>query len=116
MAFQNTPSQYTLRKILGEPIDFAVAVVCFTGSSLVPMVVFIVGNIFFIILDLTGKPAALLKYRIQEEKTVPVSCTKLYMQYCMLHTHCTIPYICMYFYENTKKPLAQLTQIFFKLF
>ena len=28
---------------------------------------------FFTYLDLTGKPAALLKYKIQEEKGVPVS-------------------------------------------
>ena len=41
---------------------------------MVPIVAFIVGNVFFVVLDLTGKPAALLKYRIQEEKTVPVSC------------------------------------------
>lgn len=44
---------------------------------MVPLVVFIVGNIFFVVLDLTGKPSALLKYRVQEEKTVPVSCTLL---------------------------------------
>ena len=53
-------------------VDDASFVVVFVGSSMVPMVVFIVGNIFFLILDLTGKPAALLKYRIQEEKSVPV--------------------------------------------
>lgn len=43
------------------------------GSSLVPLVMFLTGNTFFIFLDLTGKPGTLLKYRIQEEKTVPVS-------------------------------------------
>ena len=43
------------------------------GSSLIPLIVYWVGNTFFIFLDLTGKPAALLKYRIQEEKSVPVS-------------------------------------------
>ena len=47
-----------------------------TGSSLIPLIVFLVGNTFFAFLDLTGKPAALLKYRIQEEKTVPVSWKK----------------------------------------
>lgn len=44
-----------------------------TGVSLVPFVVFVVGNVFFVILDLTGKPSAMLKYKIQEEKAVPVS-------------------------------------------
>ena len=33
---------------------------------------FIAANTFFMILDLTGKPAALLKYKIQEDKGVPV--------------------------------------------
>ena len=37
------------------------------------MFTFIVGNIFFLVLDLTGKPACILKYKIQEEKGVPVS-------------------------------------------
>lgn len=46
------------------------------GSSVLPLLVFLAGNSFFIFLDLTGKPAALLKYRVQEEKTVPVSCTQ----------------------------------------
>jgi len=35
-------------------------------------VVFIVANVFFMVLDLTGKPAALMKYKIQADKGVPV--------------------------------------------
>jgi hypothetical protein len=37
------------------------------------MIVYLTSNIFFTYLDLTGRPAALLKYKIQEEKGVPVS-------------------------------------------
>lgn len=33
---------------------------------------FILSNVFFIFLDLTGKPEFLLKYKIQEEKGIPV--------------------------------------------
>ena len=40
---------------------------------MIPFVVFFSGNFFLIFLDLTGKPAALLKYKIQEDKGVPVS-------------------------------------------
>ena len=43
------------------------------GSSVIPMIVYLASNIFFTYLDLTGRPAALLKYKIQEEKAVPVS-------------------------------------------
>ena len=60
-------------------VDDASFVVVSVGSSMVILVVFIVGNIFFIILDLTGKPAALLKYRIQEEKSVPVCFACIHM-------------------------------------
>ena len=35
--------------------------------------VFVLVNSFFAFLDLTGKPAFLLKYKIQEAKSVPVS-------------------------------------------
>lgn len=41
-------------------------------------IIFVVANIFFAVLDLTGKPAFLLKYKIQEAKTVPVSGYNLY--------------------------------------
>lgn len=34
---------------------------------------FVVANSFFAVLDLTGRPSFLLRYKIQEEKTVPVS-------------------------------------------
>lgn len=43
------------------------------GSTIVPLATFIIGNITLTILDLTGKPAFMLKYKIQEEKHVPVS-------------------------------------------
>ncbi len=42
------------------------------GSSVIPIIVYLASNIFFTYLDLTGRPAALLKYKIQEEKGVPV--------------------------------------------
>ena len=43
--------------------------------SVTPVVfiaVFILGNAFYAFVDLTGKPAWVLKYKIQEEKDVPV--------------------------------------------
>ena len=46
------------------------------GSSVIPMIVYLASNIFFTYLDLTGRPAALLKYKIQEEKAVPVRILK----------------------------------------
>ena len=36
------------------------------------VLMFAVANSFFALIDLTGKPEALLKYKIQDEKTVPV--------------------------------------------
>jgi len=42
------------------------------GSLLYSFAVFVVVNFFFAVVDLTGKPEFLLKYKIQEEKTVPV--------------------------------------------
>ena len=35
--------------------------------------VFAISNSFFAVLDLTGKPEFLIKYKIQEDKNVPVS-------------------------------------------
>lgn len=46
------------------------------GSTLLPLVTFVAANVFLTVLDLTGKPALLLKYKIQEEKHVPVSWEK----------------------------------------
>ena len=43
------------------------------GSVLSGFAVFVAVNSFFAVLDLTGRPACLLRYKIQEEKTVPVS-------------------------------------------
>ena len=43
-----------------------------TGSHIVSVSTFILSNTFFTFLDLTGKPEFMLKYKIQEEKTVPV--------------------------------------------
>lgn len=43
------------------------------GSTLAPFLTFIISNALLTFLDLTGKPAFLLKYKIQEEKHVPVS-------------------------------------------
>ncbi len=43
------------------------------GVTLLGIATFIVVNVFFMVLDLTGKPSVFLKYKIQEEKAVPVS-------------------------------------------
>jgi len=43
------------------------------GSVAVTVVVFVVVNLPFALLDLTGSPEFLLKYKIQDEKEVPVS-------------------------------------------
>ena len=43
------------------------------GSPLAGFIVFVVVNLLFGFLDLTGRPRALLKYKIQENKPVPVS-------------------------------------------
>ena len=37
------------------------------------LAVFASANLFFAVLDLTGKPEFLLKYKMQDEKNVPVS-------------------------------------------
>ncbi len=44
------------------------------GSQTAGLLTFIVVNSFFAILDLTGRPEWLVKYKIQDEKTLPVSC------------------------------------------
>lgn len=43
------------------------------GSVMQGLLVFLVANSFFAILDLTGRPQWLVKYKIQDEKTLPVS-------------------------------------------
>ncbi len=45
----------------------------FLGSFSISLTTYVLGNLFFLVVDLTGKPAAILKYKIQEEKHVPVS-------------------------------------------
>ncbi len=40
---------------------------------MVCLLTFLVVNSFFAILDLTGRPEWLVKYKIQDEKTLPVS-------------------------------------------
>ena len=44
----------------------------FLGSLLYTFFVYVVVNFFFAVIDITGKPEFLLKYKIQEEKAVPV--------------------------------------------
>jgi len=44
----------------------------FLGSLLYTFFVYVVVNFFFAVIDVTGKPEFLLKYKIQEEKAVPV--------------------------------------------
>ncbi|XP_066271951.1 fatty acid hydroxylase domain-containing protein 2-like isoform X2 [Branchiostoma lanceolatum] len=48
------------------------------GTLLVPSLVFWLVNGFLLVVDVTGQPAALLRYKIQEEKNVPVDSAKLW--------------------------------------
>ncbi|XP_035659138.1 fatty acid hydroxylase domain-containing protein 2-like [Branchiostoma floridae] len=48
------------------------------GTLLVPSLVFWLVNGFLLVVDMTGQPAALLRYKIQEEKNVPVDPVKLW--------------------------------------
>lgn len=43
------------------------------ATPLMGLVLFISCNAFFAFLDLTGKPQVLMKYKIQDNKNVPVS-------------------------------------------
>ena len=43
------------------------------ATQIFGVVIFVLANAFFTVLDLTGKPEFLLKYKIQEDKAVPVS-------------------------------------------
>ncbi|XP_064383184.1 fatty acid hydroxylase domain-containing protein 2-like [Halichondria panicea] len=46
------------------------------GVGLLGFLTFVIANIFFMVLDLTGRPEALLQYKIQEDKGVPVDWKK----------------------------------------
>ena len=52
------------------------------ATVVVSNIVFVVGNVFFAFVDLTGQPTFMLKYKIQKDKNVPVSgilaCYKLH--------------------------------------
>jgi hypothetical protein len=50
-----------------------VLLIIISVSVLSGFAVFVLTNSFFAVLDLTGRPSFLLKYKIQEEKTIPVS-------------------------------------------
>lgn len=52
---------------------FSVQIFVFAGTNIFTFLVFWVSNIFLIVLDLTGKPAALLRYKVQPDKNIPVS-------------------------------------------
>ena len=56
------------------------------GSVLAGAVAYVLANAFFAYVDLTGQPAFLLKYKIQEDKDVPVSInhktTHYLLNYC----------------------------------
>ena len=47
-----------------------------SATQVFGFVIFIACNLFFAVLDLTGKPGFLLKYKIQEEKQIPVRILK----------------------------------------
>ena len=58
--------------------------VFFIGTQIFGVIAFVACNAFFGVVDLTGKPEFLLKYKIQEEKIVPVSSQAL----CILTPSC----------------------------
>ena len=62
--------------------DCVIYVLSSAASFIEGMVVFVLSNVFFAFVDLTGMPAFLLKYKIQEEKSVPVS--------NVIRSHCSI--------------------------
>lgn len=45
----------------------------FIGSSVIAMFAYLLSNVFFAIVDLTGRPQWVQQYKIQEDHTVPVS-------------------------------------------
>lgn len=63
------------------------------GTTVVPLMTFVVGNVFFVVLDLTGKPACMLKYKIQEEKGVPVSNIRRIGVVCVVSSACVSMYM-----------------------
>ena len=60
-------------RVIALSLSVSLIPLVLVGSWLIVVPTFVVANIFFMVLDLTGKPAALLKYKIQEDKGVPVS-------------------------------------------
>ena len=57
------------------------------ATVVVSNIVFVVGNVFFTFVDLTGRPTFMLKYKIQKDKNVPVSgILERYIQ--VTHTIC----------------------------
>ena len=64
------------------------------GTTLVSMSVFWTFNAFLLFLDITGRPTALLKYKIQEDKNVPVLMWRLLLLFVyiphgtLLKVHC----------------------------
>ncbi|KAK7481954.1 hypothetical protein BaRGS_00026757 [Batillaria attramentaria] len=52
-------------------------ILCVVGTSVMTAIVFWVPNLLLMILDVTGRPAALLKYKVQPGKNSPVSTTDL---------------------------------------
>lgn len=59
--------------LLFDENDFLIYVL---GTQMFGFLVFAISNSFFAILDLTGKPEFLIKYKIQEDKNVPVNWIK----------------------------------------
>lgn len=54
-------------------LTFNLVLSFFVGTVVFTSAVFWLINIFFIVLDVTGKPAVLLRYKVQPDKNRPVS-------------------------------------------
>ena len=66
------PTEKTMLRIVTVTYELNVSLHV-AVSPFVGVLFFILVNVVFGILDVTGRPRALVKYKIQEEKPVPVS-------------------------------------------
>ncbi|ESO83846.1 hypothetical protein LOTGIDRAFT_222286 [Lottia gigantea] len=74
------------------------ALVCIVGTFIITTGIFWLANAFFMIIDLTGKPVALFRYKIQPEKNNPLPKEDLYKavkQVLYNQVVIGIPFICV---------------------
>jgi len=76
-----------------------------TGPVLITAVTLFLSNAFLTVLDLTGKPEFLLRYKIQDEKTVPVNWEKY--KKCLRRVLFNV-FVVGIFFNLTMYPLALL--------